>query len=85
MALTADDEDMSLEDRRMDIEFKIVSTVFMSLFYTELIEKFAHMNNAKMVEMFTMQRDMAQKLSIRFNKKLKQLETIDELRKQVPN
>lgn len=78
-------DENELTDQMMDVEFKLVSTVFYALFYAELIEKFASRNNKDMVDMLVSQRDLVQKLASRFSKRFKELDTVVKLRQQVNN
>jgi hypothetical protein len=56
-------------DKKMELEYKIVSCTFMGLFYGELIEKFAFNKNAEMVKMLQHNMQLTQKLAVRYNVK----------------
>jgi hypothetical protein len=67
------DEDL---EKKMELEYKIVSCTFFALFYGELIEKFAAQKNTEMIKMLQHNMVLTQKLAVRYNDKYKNLLTL---------
>jgi hypothetical protein len=72
-----------LEDKKMELEYKICTLSFNVMFYNELLEKFAAAKHEKLIQVIMQQQALSQKLAITFNNKLKDIDTRIQLAKSV--